>query len=459
MHPAREARRLGDVARALKLARTLAAQERLPRERLAALQQQGLEALVRHAVAHSPYYRERIGDGPVELEALPVLDKTTLMDRFDDIVCDRRLRRDALLEHLDGLDHDALVEGEYRAMTTSGSSGRKGLYVYDRAGWAAICAQLLRYNDWAGLRPRVPRLKVAAIGGGSPTHMTRRVADTMAVGLFRVQRLAVTMPVPELVERLNAFQPEALNAYPSMALLLADEQRTGRLRLSLRVLSTSSELRTPEMTAAIEEAFGVTAHDLYGTTEGLWGASCGHGGHHLFEDVTLVENVDEDGRPVPAGERGARLLVTNLRNRVLPLIRFEVSDVVTLDPEPCPCGRTLRRMRAVDGRADAVLRLPGEAGARVPVHPLQFGVITADRGVREFQVLQRGAGVHVRVVVRAGEAPGAVAERLRGRVAARLAALGVRDPRVAVEPCLALERPPAGKLQLVVAESQVPVAT
>jgi phenylacetate-CoA ligase len=460
MHPSRNARRMSDVARALRLARTLAKQERLPHEQLAAVQRRALEALVRHAVAHSPYYRERIGGGPVELEALPILDKATLMERFDDIVCDRRLRRDALLGHLDGLDHDALLLREYRVMTTSGSSGRKGLYVYDRAGWTAICAQLLRYNDWAGLGPRIPRLKIAAIGGGSPTHMTRRVADTMAVGLHRLLRLAVTAPVPELVERLNAFRPDALNTYPSMAMLLADEQRAGRLRLSLKVLSTSSELRTPEMTAVIEEAFGVRAHDLYGTTEGLWGASCEQGGGlHLFEDLVLAENVDEEGRPVPDGERGARLLVTNLSNLAQPLIRFEVSDVVTIAPEPCPCGRTLRRMRAVEGRADAVLRLPGDTGARVPVHPLQFGVITADSGVREFQVLQRGDGVHVRVVVREGQPAGAVAERLRERVGERLAALGVRDPHVEVEPCAALERPPAGKLQLVVAESEVAATT
>jgi phenylacetate-coenzyme A ligase PaaK-like adenylate-forming protein len=113
-------------------------------------------------------------------------------------------------------------------------------------------------------------------------------------------------------------------------------------------------------------------------------------------------------------------------------------------------------MRSVEGRADAVLRLPGAAGARIPVHPLQFGGITADRGVREFQVLQRGDGVQVRVVVREGQSPAEVAERLRERVGERLAALGVSDPHVAVEPCAALERPPAGKLQLVVAESEVP---
>ena len=341
-------------------------------------------------------------------------------------------------------------------MTTSGSSGRKGLYVYDRPGWVAIGAAFMRFSAWAGTRPKLPRRRMAMVAGGSPTHMSRRGSAMLSIGVHRMLALPVTMPVPRMVEALNAFGPECLHAYPSMAVLLADEKRAGRLRAAPAVVTTSSELCTPEMAAAIEDAFGVRPLDLYASTEGLWGAACGEGGgHHLFEDLAIAENVDEDGRAVPDGERGARVLVTNLANFVQPLIRFEVSDVVTIDPEPCPCGRTLRRMRSVDGRADAVLQLPGAGGERMPVHPLQFGVITADRGVREFQVLQRGDGVRVRVVVREGEPAGDVAERLRERVGERLAALGVRDPRVEVEPCPALERPPAGKLQLVVAESEV----
>src|SRR6188474_2738935 len=122
MDPRYEATRLIDIARMLKLASRSAERERWPRERLARFQQERLEALAAHASAHSPYYRERIGGAPVELAALPVLDKATLMERFDDIVTDPRLRRDELLAYLDGLQHDDLYLGRYRAMTTSGSS-------------------------------------------------------------------------------------------------------------------------------------------------------------------------------------------------------------------------------------------------------------------------------------------------------------------------------------------------
>jgi phenylacetate-CoA ligase len=101
-------------------------------------------------------------------------------------------------------------------------------------------------------------------------------------------------------------------------------------------MSTSSEPLTAATREELERAFGVRPFNLYGTTEGLWGCDCAeHAGVHLFEDFTIVENVDADGRPVPAGEPGARLLVTNLFNHIQPLIRFELGDMVTVDPQPC----------------------------------------------------------------------------------------------------------------------------
>ena len=227
----------------------------------------------------------------------------------------------------------------------------------------------LRYNELCGVRPRVPRLRVAAIGAPTLASMTQKIAQSVDVGLHRVLRLAVTDPLPRLVDALNAFKPDVFNAYPSIAVLLADEQLAGRLRIAPSVISTSSELRTREMSERIERAFGVRPFDLNGTTEGLWGVECDqHDGIHLFEDWCIVENVDEHGQPVPDGEHGDRLLVTNLVNRTLPMIRFEISDVVALDRRPCGCGRTLPRLRAAHGRLEDVLRLrrTRRHGARAP---------------------------------------------------------------------------------------------
>jgi phenylacetate-coenzyme A ligase PaaK-like adenylate-forming protein len=281
--------------------------------------------------------------------------------------------------------------------------------------------------------------------------MSRRGAQTLDVGLHRMLALPVTLPMRALVEALNRFRPDYLNVYPSMAVLLAEEQLAGRLRLRLRSMSTSSELRTPEMTERIAAAFGVQPFDLYATTEGLWACDCErHDGLHLLEDGVIAENVDDEGRPVPDGTPGARLLVTNLTNRVQPLIRLEVSDAVTLTSEPCACGRTLRRMERIEGRADDILWLPGAGGRRVAVHPMQFAVVARDRDVVEFQVVQEGARVLVSVVGR-GAAPG-LEERVRAGLEERLSALGVREVAVDVRRREALARSAGGKLQIVTAE-------
>jgi phenylacetate-coenzyme A ligase PaaK-like adenylate-forming protein len=332
------------IARGARHARAQAERDRWPRERREALARERLTELVAYAREHSPYYREALADyDPQEGPAsLPVLDKATMMERFEDIVCDRRLRRDPLLAHVETLQGDEFYLGCYRAMTTSGSSGRKGLFVFDREGWASVVGLFLYFSAIAGTRPRLPRLRVAAIGGASPAHMSRRGASTLDVGMHRMLSLPVTLPMPKLVDALNRFEPDYLNVYPSMAVLLAEEQRAGRLRLNLRTMSTSSELRTPEMTARIAEAFGVQPFDLYATTEGLWASDCEcHDGLHLMEDGVIAENADADGRPVSDGEPGARLLVTNLTNRVQP-------------PDP-PGGRRRRHadLRALRVRAHA----------------------------------------------------------------------------------------------------------
>jgi phenylacetate-coenzyme A ligase PaaK-like adenylate-forming protein len=261
------------------------------------------------------------------------------------------------------------------------------------------------------------------------------------------------------VQALNQFQPTYLQAYPSAAMWLVDEKHAGRLRVSPRMLVTVAELRTPEMTRRLQEAFEVRPFNLYGSTEGLFGSECEHHqGIHLFEDTTLVENVDIDGQPVPPGQPGARLLVTNLYNLVQPLLRLEVTDVVTLDPNPCPCGRILARMNTIYGRSDDVLFLCARDGGQVAVHPLHFALLTRDTQVREFQVIQDGPLLRVLVVPRHPSSPTAadsrdgLETRLSHAIAQQLLGLGVQDPQVTVERRSELARTAGGKLKLVIAD-------
>lgn len=136
-------RRLADVAAALRLARTQTSREHGPRAQLAHHQQQRLDTVVRHAAAHSPFYHRGLAEtgalsgGPVQLQRLPVLDRSLLMEHFDELVCDPRLRHDPLLDWVGEMSHDQLYLDRYRVMLTSGSSGRAGLFALRRR-WLAV---------------------------------------------------------------------------------------------------------------------------------------------------------------------------------------------------------------------------------------------------------------------------------------------------------------------------------
>jgi phenylacetate-CoA ligase len=120
--------------------------------------------------------------------------------------------------------------------------------------------------------------------------------------------------------------------------------------------------------------------------------------------------------------------------------------VVVVDPAPCPCGRTLTRLRSLHGRSDDMLTVRG-----VQVHPLQFAALAREPGVREFQVVQHRDRLTLRIAPTA-DAPAGLAPRLTRRVGAALGELGIPDPQIAVELCAHIERPASGKLQLVIAD-------
>jgi phenylacetate-CoA ligase len=456
-------KRLADMAGAMRLGRELIGHDRWTVEQLAAFQRRRLGELVRHATASSPFYRERYagldpGD-PVELRRLPAVDKATVMERFDDLVCDRRLTLAAVEAHLDGLTRDELLLGRYRAMATGGSTGRKGVFVADRAEWRQYLAGFFRWNHYAGLAPRLPRLRIATIAAARPLHMTYRMAASVDVGLYRVLRLEAATPVAAMVEALNRHQPQFLYAYGSVLGLLAAEQLGGRLRISPTAIASSGETHTAELRDAIRAAWGTSSFELYAMTEaGILGSHCDrHSGIHLFEDQAIVEVVDERGRPVPAGQVGHKLLVTNLVIRSQPLIRYEVSDMVAVAGERCPCGRPFRLLAGIEGRNDDILHLPAAAGGTVAVHPLALRTALAGiPGLAEYKVVHDGDGLHVRAALRPDAVPERTVRQVADRLAEKLAAQGVARPAVQVElrDDLRDERDTAGKFKLV--ESRLP---
>jgi len=382
-----------------------------------------------------------------------------VMDHFDEVVTDPRLTLRMVEAHLDGLARDELLLGRYRAMSTGGSTGRKGVFVFDRAEWRQVLAGFFRWSHYLGLRPRLPRrVRVASIAAARPLHMTYRMAASADVGLHRVLRLDATTPLPDLVGALNRWRPEFLYSYPSVLGQLAAEQLDGRLRIAPAIVASSGETHTDELRAAVRQAWRTSSFELYAMTEaGILGSHCAeHRGIHLFEDQAIVEVTDERGEPVAAGRLGHKLLVTNLVMRTQPLLRYEVSDMVVVADGPCPCGRPFRLLRGVEGRNDDVLHLPRAGGGLLAVHPLALrSALAGIPGLDQYKVVHDDRGLHVRATLRPGTPGDQTAGRIGAQLRERLAALGAASPAVEVEllASLADARDSAGKFKLV--ESRV----
>ena len=168
-----------------------------------AFQRDRLAELVADVGRRSPFYREHWGralEPGVLLEALPPLKKPELMARFDDAVTDPQLRLDEVSKHLEQIDGDPLYLGEYRVLCSAGSSGQKGVFVYDRDEWRTFLAGVFRWMQLVGVQPGLPRGRVASIGAPDGKHMTFRGAVSVDMGLFRTLRVCASTPLADIVQ-------------------------------------------------------------------------------------------------------------------------------------------------------------------------------------------------------------------------------------------------------------------
>jgi phenylacetate-CoA ligase len=430
-------------------------------ERLAQHQQQALAALRRHAYARSPFYRRHhAGLTTARLEEIPPVTKSDLMGHWDEIVAVPGLRLSDLEAHLRLLTERGANPGvpwrhRWWAAATAGTTGRRGVFAWGRREWAAVLASYARATDWAGVPAGLTRpLRMAVVSSRNPTHQSAVVGASLASPLVPTLRLDATASLAEQVQALNGFRPRVLVGYPSALRPLAGAQLAGALRTSPQAVMSASEVLTRSAARTMTAAWGAAPYDVYAATETAGIASpCAFRTAHLYEDLLLVEPVDEAGRPVPAGTAGARLWVSVLFSRTLPLIRYEMSDRVALGGRGCPCGRSFRIVERVEGRTEDVLVMTAPGGT-APIHPNVFHDVLDSVAVSGWQVRQDSASALT--VLLAGSAGGLSLEQLAAQIAAAVQASGATRPSVTAQVVTAIPRTALGKAPLVLAARSAP---
>jgi len=349
---------------------------------------QQLRALLR-TTFQAPYYKkvwDEVGLTSQDVETitiqdivrLPILEKSVARDTPDSLLINGRPPRGAIIIH------------------TSGSSGtpvktyrlprerQLGLAFRERAcRFAGITYELPR-GTFGG------RISVPEPASNGPFHRYNFAERQVYLSAFHLRPETAY----QYVEALIRHKTQWLTGYGYSIFELAQMVLEQNLKApQLKAVITTSEKITPYMRNAIEAAFSTKVYEEYGTVEDVFFVcECEYGRKHINTDAGILEIVDENFQPVPAGQEG-EVLGTGFIRFSQPMIRYRIGDRAILSADPCPCGRQMPVLQEVVGRLEDTIYGP-DGRRMVRFH----GIFTDQPNIREGQIIQETL-THIRVRV------------------------------------------------------------
>ena len=361
-------------------------------QKMQALQDQKLRRLLHHAWDHSAYYRrtfEKAGISQEELDTLPLssfptLDKKLLLEHFDELITlsdltQEELRRFDAQEKADRRP----FKGKYHVVHSSGSTGKPGYFVYDEEAWSSMLLGIIRGALWNLSMPQIVKLLVKRPRIVYIAATDGRYGGAMAVGDgidgvgAKQMYLDIKTPLSEWVRRLREFQPNIVIGYPSAIKIMAELVEKGEIAPDVvRVISCGEPLGASQR-RYLEDVFQTKVVNIYGASESLaLGVELDpKEGMILFDDLNVIE-----------AESGVMYL-TSLYNFAQPLIRYRLSDQLTLQRPNKENGHPFTRAVGLLGRNEDILWFEDGQGRREFLHPLVIEGFCIE-GLKDYQFIQ-----------------------------------------------------------------------
>ena len=372
-------------------------------EEIDAISRAHLERLIEYARTNSDYWGDKLAHirgNDFKLTDLPTSDKPELMDNFERSLTVDDIRREDLEAFFDDDSNlGKLFLDKYAVSHTSGSQGQPLIIVQPQDNLELLFAlQASRGNDrhlsiTETVKHFISPARLAAVilkPGFYPSASAFAYMPEGVKALLNVLPLCVADE--DMLQKLAEFKPTHITAYASVLHELARAVEAGQLSLKpdLRQVVNISERLMPQAREHYQKIFGAPLLDDYGMGECLFLTNgCGPtGGMHVNSDWAILEVVDENNQPVPDGEPGAKVLITNLANYIQPIIRYEVGDIVTMAKNHCDCGNNMPLIERVEGRASDIFYIDTNDGEKI----LQPAVFELALGrlldTREYQIVQ-----------------------------------------------------------------------
>jgi len=404
-------------------------------EQLAELQRNRLQRLLEHAVAACPFYRDRIRSAGLDVSRMTAEQFTSLP----------RLTKREIQDHQAELVARDFPEGSRVRNQTGGSTGSPLQFYVDRERFGTRMASTHRHDAWAGIRPgqwlayvwgaRLDQLPQEGIWNRLRNSLLYRRIDLNTSCIADTDWM-------RFIDECRRKNPRHMIAYAQSAVLFAKYVRENAVSgISFDSIITTAEVLLPEQRKLIEEVFCAEVFDRYGCREvSIIASECEqHKGLHVNAEALLVEVVPDAALPKQIG----KILVTDLLNYSMPLIRYEIGDAASWLPEQkCACGRGLPLLSQVQGRTTDFLSFRDR---RVSGPALTL-VIADMKEIRQAQFVQTGdASVILRVVPGNSYSADTVKE-LRSRMLRYLGA----DVALSVEETQSIQSEASGKFRFVI---------
>lgn len=424
-----------------------------------------LKELLIYAKSNSPWYKKTLKHIDVEnvteerLSDIPTINKAILMNNWDELVTDRRLSLALAEKHLEKMryDNDTLyLLDQYHVLATSGSSGTRGVFIYNWDEWNKYYLHVLRFPFYNQDRSKMlidpnKKLIIAQIVITNSVYAMYSASITYKYTNVETFYFPMTLPLNQIIEGLHEIQADIVQGTPSTIHKLCLEALKKRLFIQPKIISVGGEPLYKPIRQLIKKAWPY-AHvfNAFGSSEGLCGLNCRADSEemHLNDDTCIVEPVDEGNNRVAQGVIPNKLYLTNLYNYTLPLIRYESSDQLLFLDKTCDCGIHYQLIAEPQGRPEFDFIYPGN----IFVHHLIFVTpLLLEKNIREYQVIQTKDGADIKIL-----SIGRVdKQQLQNNICTQLSHLGVPNPKVNLIEVAQFDYPPSGKLRRFLKLNQV----
>jgi phenylacetate-CoA ligase len=410
---------------------------------LQSLQLSRLRNLLRHAKANCPFYAQRISRAGLDsdkltnleqLTTLPVLTKRDIQDHGSEMLAT-------------GFREEDRVRNQ-----TGGSTGSPLQFYVDRQRFDSRKASTLRHNLWAGIRPGDWQVYLwgSRLDEGRPASIWGHLRNHLLYRTILLNTSSVTdADWSNLVREIRSKNPTSMIAYTQTAVLFARYLRAQDIRdVHIPSIVTTAEMLLPGQREFLEATFQGKVFNRYGCREvSVIASECEfHRGMHVNADALLLEIVPDPERP----GRSGRIVITDLLNYSMPLIRYEIGDVGQwAEDQRCPCGRSLPLLADVQGRITDFLVLPDGRQISGPALTL---VISDMADVRQVQFVQRAPDQILLRVVPGKDYGARTEEDLRKRLSLYLG----KAARLQIELTNGIASEISGKYRFVVHEPSPP---